>query len=60
MRWHDLEKYLMFPEIARGIRNDRAPENAETCTICGDFCAMKKRMEVFKEDIKGDKVSLNN
>lgn len=57
MRWDDLEKYLMFPEIAKNIREERSPENSETCTMCGDFCAMKKGMEVFKDDIRGDKVS---
>jgi len=30
MRWGDLEKYLMFPEVARGLRETRAPENKDT------------------------------
>ncbi len=55
MRWDDLEKYLMFPDIARKIREDREPENKSTCTMCGDFCAMKKGMEVFKADISPQK-----
>jgi phosphomethylpyrimidine synthase len=25
--------------------------------MCGDFCAMKKGMEVFQEDIAGDKIA---
>ncbi len=57
MRWEDLEKYLMFPEIAKQVREERSPESEESCTMCGDFCAMKKGMEVFEEDISGDKVS---
>jgi len=57
MRWNDLEKYLMFPSIARKIRESRQPAKEETCTMCGDFCAMKKGMEVFADDISGDKVS---
>ncbi len=60
MRWGDLEKELLFPEIARKVRNERAPEEESTCTMCGDFCAMKKGMEVFKDDIKGDKISRVN
>ncbi|MDD9302933.1 MAG: phosphomethylpyrimidine synthase ThiC [Desulfobacter sp.] len=52
MRWDDLEKYLLFPELARKIREERAPEQKETCTMCGDFCAMKKGMEIFEKDIK--------
>lgn len=58
MRWDDLEKYLLFPELAREIRVEREPENKKTCTMCGDFCAMKKGMEVFSKDIKRDKVTV--
>jgi phosphomethylpyrimidine synthase len=57
MRWGDLEKELLFPEIARKKRAERAPHEEQTCTMCGDFCAMKKGMEVFKNDIRGDKIS---
>jgi phosphomethylpyrimidine synthase len=57
MRWDDLQELLLFPEVARSIRNSRRPEQLETCTMCGDFCAMKKGMEVFKQDITGDKCS---
>jgi len=56
MRWDDLEKHLLFPEVAKSIRAERCPENEDTCTMCGDFCAMKKGMEVFQPDIKGDKI----
>lgn len=52
MRWDDLEKYLLFPKIAKKTKESRAPEIKETCTMCGDFCAMKKGMEVFEKDIK--------
>ena len=51
MRWGDLETYLLFPEIARKTREDRTPALKETCTMCGDFCAMKKGMEIFENDI---------
>lgn len=51
MRWKDLESYLLFPEVARQIREERAPAMKETCTMCGDFCAMKKGMEIFEKDI---------
>lgn len=56
MRWDDLEDALMFPGAARSMRQSRMPENKKTCTMCGDFCAMKKGMEVFKDDMKGEKV----
>ncbi|SMC51215.1 phosphomethylpyrimidine synthase [Desulfocicer vacuolatum DSM 3385] len=57
MRWEDLEKHLMFPEVAKQMRRERCPQEEKTCTMCGDFCAMKKGMEVFADDIKYDKVS---
>ncbi|MDD2466973.1 MAG: phosphomethylpyrimidine synthase ThiC [Desulfobulbus sp.] len=57
MRWQDLEQLLLFPEQAKKIRAQRSPEADDTCTMCGDFCAMKKGMEVFREDISGDKIS---
>jgi len=59
MRWADLEKYLMFPEVAKSIRNGRQPAKEDTCTMCGDFCAMKKGMEVFESDI-GEHKKCNN
>lgn len=52
MRWGDLDKYLLFPQIAKKTKENRAPEIKETCTMCGDFCAMKKGMEIFEKDIK--------
>ncbi|MBF0205239.1 MAG: phosphomethylpyrimidine synthase ThiC, partial [Desulfamplus sp.] len=42
MRWDDLEKYLLFPEIAKKMRAQRSPSEDKTCTMCGDFCAMKR------------------
>jgi phosphomethylpyrimidine synthase len=57
MRWEDLEQNLLFPDIAGNIRRERMPEEQTTCTMCGDFCAMKKGMEIFEKDISADKLS---
>ncbi len=51
MRWQDLEQHLLFPVVAREIRKQRSPKSQESCTMCGDFCAMKKGLEVFAADI---------
>jgi len=59
MRWDDLNQYLLFPEVAKGIHESRMPANEETCTMCGDFCAMVKGAEIFKNDIAGDKTTPN-
>ena len=55
MRWDNLQELLLFPEAAKTIRDSRHPEQSETCTMCGDFCAMKKGMEVFSRDIGVEK-----
>ncbi|MEN8190897.1 MAG: phosphomethylpyrimidine synthase ThiC [Thermodesulfobacteriota bacterium] len=57
MQWDRLDKHLMFPEVARTIRQERRPEKEETCTMCGEFCAMKKGMEVFADDISKSKTA---
>lgn len=57
MRWDDLSKFLMFPEIAKEIRESRMPAKEDTCTMCGDFCAIKKGEAIFKDDVAGDKLS---
>ena len=49
--WADLEQHLLFPQIARKIRSERSPESEESCSMDGDFCAMKEGMEVFTADI---------
>ncbi|MCF8045564.1 MAG: phosphomethylpyrimidine synthase ThiC [Desulfarculaceae bacterium] len=56
MRWDDLDASLMFPGIAREKRLAGNSAETETCSMCGDFCAMKKGMEVFQNSIKKDKV----
>ncbi|MBI4793974.1 MAG: phosphomethylpyrimidine synthase ThiC, partial [Deltaproteobacteria bacterium] len=48
---------LMFPDEAAKIRQSRTPANQKTCTMCGDFCAMERGIALFKDDIRGDKVS---
>ena len=57
MRWEDLDNHLLFPELARKVREERKSSEKETCSMCGDFCAMKKGMEVFETDISPDKMA---
>jgi 5-hydroxybenzimidazole synthase len=56
MKWEELNNYLLFPDKAREIRESRMPAREDTCTMCGEFCAMKRGLEVFCDDIKGDKL----
>ncbi len=51
MRWDDLQTLLLFPDRAQSILAERPSGHKQTCTMCGDFCAMKKGMEIFEKDI---------
>ncbi len=47
----DWEKELsmaMDPERARALRASSPPRDPELCTMCSDFCAMKKSSPVFR------------
>jgi len=57
MLWENHLSLLMFPEKAREIRADRMPNDDKTCTMCGDFCAMRRGYSLFKNDLKGDKIN---
>jgi phosphomethylpyrimidine synthase len=55
MRWDEHLQLLMFPDKAREVRDSRTPGDARTCTMCGDFCAMKRGSALFADDMKGDR-----
>ena len=54
--WQKQFELAIFPEDARAIRASRTPEDEKTCTMCGDFCASRGAGELFKGDLKGDKI----
>ena len=39
--WEKQWEYAMDPETAKSIREDRAPEEEESCSMCGKFCAVR-------------------
>ncbi|MDK2891756.1 phosphomethylpyrimidine synthase ThiC [Methanohalophilus sp.] len=39
--WEKMFSLALDPELARSIRNSRAPEDTDACTMCGNFCALK-------------------
>ncbi len=53
--WKEHFDLLMFPEKAKEIRDSRTPENTQTCTMCGDFCAMERGVSLFGDDISKEK-----
>jgi phosphomethylpyrimidine synthase len=47
--WEGQYKLGMFGERAREIRNSRFPDAADTCTMCGSFCALDNVSEHFSK-----------
>lgn len=47
MLWEKQFQLAIDPETARLIRADRTPSDADGCTMCGDYCALK----IIKESI---------
>jgi phosphomethylpyrimidine synthase len=45
--WEKMYELAIDPEHARQIRDSRAPDDSEACTMCGDFCALKIVKENF-------------
>ncbi len=39
--WSRQFKVAMNPDRARAIRAERSPADSDTCTMCGDYCAIK-------------------
>ena len=39
--WDAMFKEAMDPEHAKAVRDDRAPQVEETCSMCGKFCAVR-------------------
>ena len=54
--WEKQFSLALFPEDARAIRGCRMPEDEQTCTMCGDFCASRGAGKLFTGDLRGDKV----
>jgi phosphomethylpyrimidine synthase len=54
--WEKQFSLALFPEDARAIRACRMPEDEQTCTMCGDFCASRGAGKLFAGDLRGDKI----
>ena len=54
--WQKQFELALFPDDARAIRASRVPEDEDTCTMCGDFCASRGAGTLFRGDLKGDKI----
>ena len=45
--WETMYKLSIDPEYAREIRTSNLPHDEELCTMCGEYCAMKKIGNIF-------------
>ena len=41
LNWTEQYKHAMWPKDAKSIRDKRPPEADDTCTMCGNYCAIK-------------------
>ena len=56
LNWQKQFELALFPADAAAIRASRVPEDENTCTMCGDFCASRGAGELFSKDLRGDKI----
>lgn len=52
LKWDEQIRLGFFGDRAREIRGSRKPDNADTCTMCGSFCALDNVNVHFKESLK--------
>jgi phosphomethylpyrimidine synthase len=53
--WEKQFTLALYPDDARTVRAGRSPENENTCTMCGDFCASLGAGKLFNEYLSADK-----
>jgi len=56
LEWDKQFELCMFPEDAKRIRSERVPENENTCTMCGSFCALDNANDVFNDSLSPEKL----
>jgi phosphomethylpyrimidine synthase len=45
MDWEGQIREAIDPELARKLRDSSLPEDEDVCTMCAEFCAIKKMRE---------------
>ncbi len=54
--WEGMFEIAMDPEKARRYREESMPKKEDTCTMCGNFCAMKNTNKI----LEGENISIVN
>ena len=48
--WDAQWECAMDPETAKAIRDSRAPEHEDTCSMCGKFCAVRSMNKALNDE----------
>lgn len=51
-RWEEQFDLSLFSDEARRIRESRTPEKDDTCTMCGNLCALDHGNRYFEEELR--------
>lgn len=49
--WKGMFDLAMYPEKARAYRESSQPEKEDTCSMCGNFCAVKNMNRILEGEI---------
>ena len=49
--WEEMFQLCMDPEKARRYRTEAKPEKEDTCSMCGNFCAVKNMNRILEGEI---------
>lgn len=49
--WEEMFRLSMDPEKARRYRAEAKPEKEDTCSMCGNFCAVKNTNRILDGEI---------
>ena len=49
--WEGQWACAMDPDTARAVREERAPEQEDTCSMCGKFCAVRSMNKALKGEL---------
>lgn len=49
--WEEMFRLAIDPEKARKYRAEAAPEKEDTCSMCGNFCAVKNMNRILEGEI---------
>ncbi|HHS49875.1 MAG TPA: phosphomethylpyrimidine synthase ThiC [candidate division Zixibacteria bacterium] len=52
--WAKMLELAIDPKMARQIRESSKPADDETCTMCGEFCAVKRVRDIKKAKEEGE------